>query len=533
MSQAEVDQFDAAPPDPDGPNLTALTASGLRWSYLGFAGLMLANLAYTATMSRLLSPADFGLMALANLVVLFGQFFAHMGLSSALVHKRNLSTDEIRAASTAGIVFGVACFAVVWLLTPAFSAVFRQPDLSPVLRTLSVSFLIVGWSTTGEGLLRREHRFRQLSTLTIGSYVFGYLIVGIGSALLGAGVWSLVAASLVATALMAGWRYALVRHPIRPALRWQPYRTVCGFGMRLSGAHLLDYVGSNLDTLVVGRFASTAVLGQYTRAYYVVFQPIGNYAAQALTSVLFASLSRIQHEMARLGRAYLSLLSLGGVVLFPVCTGVAVAAPQFVLVVLGPGWDQVTGMVPWFALAGGFNVLSKLSQSLAEVRAELNRSLALQAAYLAVLGALLGVAVAFRSHGPWVFAAAVAGAEGLRHVGYLAFVRRILGLSLPQMVRSYAPAALASAGVALGVAAARWALVGEAPTLAVFVAEIGAGALALALCIRFGPLPDLRRELWLRLTAAGALGAVGGWRWRLAPLVLGRPDPTMLPEPRP
>ena len=96
---------------------------------------------------------------------------------------------------------------------------------------------------------------------------------------------------------MAGWQYALVRHPIRPALRWEPYRTVCGFGMRLSGAHLLDYVGSNLDTFTVGRFASTAVLGQYTRAYYVVFQPLGNYVAQALTSVLFANLSRIQHEL--------------------------------------------------------------------------------------------------------------------------------------------------------------------------------------------------------------------------------------------
>ena len=78
-----------------GTNL-ARTASGLRWSYLGSAGLMLANLAYTATISRLLSPVAFGLMALANLVVLFGQFFAHMGLSSALVHKLELSKDEIR-----------------------------------------------------------------------------------------------------------------------------------------------------------------------------------------------------------------------------------------------------------------------------------------------------------------------------------------------------------------------------------------------------------------------------------------------------
>src|SRR4029453_17225061 len=114
MSQAEGSQFDADPPGGDGPSLTARTASGLRWSSLGSAALMLANLAYTATISRLLSPAAFGLMALANLVVLFGQFFAHMGISSALVQKPELDKDEIRAASTAGIAFGVACFAVVW-----------------------------------------------------------------------------------------------------------------------------------------------------------------------------------------------------------------------------------------------------------------------------------------------------------------------------------------------------------------------------------------------------------------------------------
>ena len=179
--------------------------------------------------------------------------------------------------------------------------------------------------------------------------------------------------------------------------------------MRLSGARLLDYVGSNLGTFMVGRFEKRGGARPVQPGLLLIYQPIGNYAAEALTSVLFASLSRIQHEMARLGRAYLSLLSLVSVVLFPVCTGVAVAAPQLVLVVLGPQWDLVAGMVPWFALAGAFSVLSRLSQSLAEVRAELNRSLALQAAYLAVLGALLGVAVGFRSQGPWVFAAAIAG----------------------------------------------------------------------------------------------------------------------------
>jgi lipopolysaccharide exporter len=515
------------------PNLTAQTASGLRWSYIGTAALMIANLAYTAIISRLLGPVAFGLMALANLVVLFAQYLVRMGIASALVQRPALSRDDVRAASTAGLAFGAFCFGAVWLLAPLFSHLFHQPALSPVLQVLALSFLPEGWSMTGMGLLRREHRFRELSIITAGTYVLGFLVVGVGLALLGAGVWSLVAGALVSNFSQAVWQYALLRHPVRPVLRAEPYREICGYGLRLSGAHVMDYVGSNLDTLVVGRYSPTAVLGQYSRGYLLVFQPLGWYLSQALTSVLFSSLSRVQQDLARLRKAFLSVLQLGAVVLFPICAGMAVAAPQLVLVVLGSQWNLVAGLVPWFALAGGCAVVSRISQSVAEARADLNRSMGVQVAYLVVLAACLGAAIQFRSRGVWVFTAAVAAGEMLRHLGYLALMRRLLRISGAQVVRSYAPAAFASAGVALTIAAVQRALAGSLPSVLTLAAEIAAGALALALCVRFWPLPGLRRELRMRLTVAGALGSVGGVRWRLAPLVLGPHDPATIPEPRP
>ena len=208
--------------------LTAQTASGLSWFGLATVTLMVANLAYTATVSRPLVPAAFGLMAIANLVVLFANFFVRMGLASALVQKPDLSEEEIRAASTAGLAVGVACMVLIWILAPAVAALFRDPDLPADPAALGVSFVFMGWSMTGLGLLRREHRFRTLSMITVGTYVFGYLVVGVGLALLGAGVWSLVAASLASTRSQAIWQYAMLRHPLRPVLRWEPYKEVCG-----------------------------------------------------------------------------------------------------------------------------------------------------------------------------------------------------------------------------------------------------------------------------------------------------------------
>jgi lipopolysaccharide exporter len=513
------------------PNLTAQTASGLRWFYLSTVTLVVANLAYTATISRLLDPATFGLMAMANLVVLFTQFFARMGLASALVQKSELSEDEIRASSTAGIAIGLACLGVVWILAPAFAALFRAPTLPPVLRALGASFVFMGWSMTGLGLLRRQLRFRVLSVISMGSYVFAYLVVGVGSALLGAGVWSLVAASVASTAVQAVWQYVVVRHPVRPIFRWEPYRAISSYGVRLSGAYLMNYIGGNLDTFTVTRISSAAVLGQYTRAYYLVFQPLGNYLAQALTNVLFSTLSRIQQDLDRLRRAFLSVLTLGNLVLFPVCAGIAVAAQELVQIVLGPQWGLAVGLVPWFALAGGCNVASQLTQLLADARAELNRSLAVQTAYILGLTLLILLALPFRSHGIWVIAAAVAAAETLRYLGYLVLTMRVLKLPWMGIWRAHAPAAFGSAIVALAVAAPKWAFGGHGPAIVVLGAEIAAGTLALALFIRFSPLPSIREELWMRLTTAGVLGEAPSIRWRLASLTLGRPNPAEAEEP--
>jgi lipopolysaccharide exporter len=530
---SEAGDTASAGADGQHPNLTAQTASGLRWFYLSTVTIMVANVAYTAIISRLLDPATFGLMAMANLVVLFAQIFARMALASALVQKPELSEEEIRASSTAGIVMGLACLAVVWLLAPAIAVLFRAPTLPPVLRAMSVSFVFMGWSMTSLGLLRRQLRFRILSVISMGAYVFAYLVVGLGLALLGAGVWSLVAASLSSTAVQAVWQYIVVRHPLRPVLRWEPYRAVSSYGARRAGTDVMNYLGGNLDTFTVTRTASAADLGQYTRAYALIFQPLSNYMAQALTSVLFSTLSRIQQDLVRLRSAFLSVLSLSNLVLFPMCAGIALAAPELVQVLLGPQWGLAVGLVPWFALAGGCNVASQLIQLLADARAELNRSLAVQSAYILVLALLILLALPFRSHGVWVIAAAVAAAETLRYVGYLALARRVLMLPSRQLWRAHAPAALASAGVALTVAATRWAVDGHAPALVVLGAEVAAGALALAICIRFGPVQAVREELWMRLTAAGVLGEAAGLRWRLASLALGRPNPATAPETGP
>jgi O-antigen/teichoic acid export membrane protein len=490
---------------------------------MGQVGLLAATLTYTAIVSRLLAPAAFGVFALATLVVWFMDFFARMGLASAIVQKPELTDDDVRAASTAGIVLGLGCYAVTWVAAPLLASAFHTPALIPVMRVLGIGFVFEGWSMTGMGLLIRELRFRELSIITAATYALGYLVVAVPLAAAGAGIWSLVAGAMVSNGSQAVWQYAKLRHPVRPVPTWAPYAGVCGYGIRLSGTHLIDYLCGNLDTLVVARVASSSVLGQYSRGYSLVFQPLGYHVAQASANVLFSSLSRIQDDLGRLRRVYLGMLMLVTVILFPVCAGMSVAARELVLVALGPQWDLAVGLVPWFAMAGGLAVLSKVTRALAEARAELNRSLAVQGAQLVVLATLLVLSA--RSGRLWLFAASVAAGELVRLVGYLGLMRRILALRLPEIVRALVPALLTTTAAALAVAGVRHALVGRVPTLALFAAEVAGGAIALVLCLRFGPMPEVRAELGRRLADTGLLGGPGGLRRRLASLIVGRPAP--------
>lgn len=521
MDLSESKDFGPVQPRGKQDNLAARTASGLQWSYLSSVGIAVSTLVYTALISRLLSPFTFGLVAMANLVIIFTDFFARMGLAQALIQKPELSKEEIRAGSSAGLALGVLCFAVIWGLASTIGDAFREPALPPVLRAMGGSFLFTGLGMTGQGLLRREMRIRELSVIRMVTYAFGYLVVGVGLATLGAGVWSLVVAALVSTGSQALWQFVILRYPVRPIFRREPYQALYGYGVRASGIRLMEYLGNNLDTFVVARVARTALLGQYNRAFFLVTQPLTRHLAAALTTVLFPSFSRIQDDTARTRRAYLSVLGLASMILFPICAGMAVAAREIVLVVLGGKWDIAATIVPWFALAGGLNVMSKFSELLTEARAELNKALILQGCYLLLFGTLLFVAASFRAHGVWVFAAALAAGEIARHVAYLVLVRRVVGLSAGQIRDSYMPAAFTSIGVALAIAIVRTALVGHVPILWVFAAEVGTGVIALALCVRFCPFPQVRRELRARLSAAGAFGLAGGLRQRLITLVLG------------
>jgi O-antigen/teichoic acid export membrane protein len=469
-----------------GPDvgLTARTVRGARWTLLGTLAAFGVQLPYTAAISRLLSPHDFGLVALAMLMLRLVSYFAQGGLSSAVVQRPILEDDHIRASFALGLLAGCAGYVVFWLLAPLGGIVFHSQELTPVARALGVSFLVSAIGSTSVGLLRRSMRYRSMAIIDLGSYVIGYCGVGLTLALLGEGVWSLVWASIAQAVTLTAASYVCTRHSLRPLFRRRAMGALAQFGAKVSAIGFLEFLGSNLDNAAAGRYLGTATLGQYNRAWLVTSLPLGQ-VATSMSKVLFPAFSRLQHEPARLRQAYVDSMAIFTLVLIPIAAVIGAAAKNGVHVVLGDQWGQAAGLVPILAVASTLSLLAHLPAVIAEATGNLWQKVAIQSLQLVSLGIGIALAVALGG-GIRGLAVAALVAQALQHLLYVGWFGHLIKGSLPSVLSAHLQATGIGAAVFLVVAVVGHVLMAvTGPALSLAGQVLAAGLVAISL-LRFG-----------------------------------------------
>ena len=466
-------------------DLTSKTLHGVKWSYLATVANIVLQLGLSAVLARLLEPRAFGTVAMALVVLQFGNFFAQLGVGRALIQKPSLSAEEVRAGFTSSLGLGVLMAALTYLTAPLVGQFYQNPEVVPVLRVLGLSYVFTGLAVTSSSLLRRKFAFRIDGLTEVASYLVGYGLVGVPLALSGWGVWSLVFASLTQGLLATLVYYAASRHDLRPIFSWQAYRPLYSFGSRVSLIGIFEFIGYNLDTLIIGRLVSASALGLYNRAYLLARLPLYKFAT-SVSKVLFPSFSQLQLEPERLGKAYLLTIGLAGAFIFPIAFGMSAASRELVSALLGEQWTEAIPVLQILALAMPASLLTHFSGIICEALAVLKEKLILQVGYVVFLTLLFWLAAPYGLVG---FATALGVAELLRHLAYIALTRRVLGLSSRDIYQAYVPSLLS--GGAAGLAVYVVAVAGRAlelPLLLVLGAEIVTGACCLLLAFTVGPL---------------------------------------------
>lgn len=337
---------------------------------------VVVQLCVIAILARHILPEEFGLVAIANVVLIFIEMFAEAGIGPAIIQKKDLRTEHIRAGFALAVVLGAIFIAALWLVAPLLGGFFKSEALVGIIRWLGLSVFIIKFGMISRSLIERDMNFRVLMLVDVGSYVFGYATVGITMALMGYGVWSIVVAKLAQCCLQSVVLFASRPHSVKPTFSSRPYKEIGVYGGGLTLARLFGNIASQGVPFVVGRFCGLALLGFYERAATIAVMP-GQYLGYLMDKVLFPAMSQIQDHTERLKNAYLSAIGLVNLILFPLSVLVFVAAPEIISVLLGPGWAQAIVplriLVVTLSLAISVNLSDTLVRAMGAVYASAKR----------------------------------------------------------------------------------------------------------------------------------------------------------------
>ena len=427
--------------------LTDQALGGMLWTFSGTGVQGVVQLLALMALGRLLTPAEFGLMGAATVVIAFSQIVSHVGVGPAIVQRRDLNDTHIRTAFTISGGLGLVLGVVVWSAAPSIAAFYRMPAVEPILRVVALLFPIDGLNTVGKSLLMRALRFRLYVAIDVGSYILGYACIGVLLAWYGYGVWALVAANMLQVALRTVAMYVVTRHSLRPSLNWPASRDLLSFGVGHSLAQFALVLSQQGDNLIVGRWLGPAALGIYGRAYNLMVLPATAFG-KIVNRVLFPIMSRVQDERDRLAGGYERALAIVALISLPVSATLWIVAPEFIPVLLGPNWTGVVLPFRLFTCGLFFRMSSKVTDACVKAAGAVYPRALIQGMYavLVVVSALVG-----QRWGIGGVAVAVSIAMGINWLMMATLGRSVTGLSWRRFVSAQVPSVLLAALTAASV----------------------------------------------------------------------------------
>ncbi|MEQ9371497.1 MAG: MOP flippase family protein [Coleofasciculus chthonoplastes F3-SA18-01] len=312
-------------------------------------------------LARLLQPEDFGLVALANVFLAFMQIFLEQGFAQALIQRDNLEPDHLNTAFWSNVAIGILLATLSFIGADGIAYGFQQPQLAPILRCLSLIFIINALKGTQQAILERKFAFKTLAVRSIMGIVIGGL-VGIIMAIAGFGVWSLVGQQLTNELMgtLVLWN----------ASKWRPgfsfsfihFKQLFKFGSNILVFNFISFFNTRLNDFLIGYFLGTTALGYYGISYRIL--QVGTQLLVKTTSgVSLPTFSRLINDLDRFRSAFYAVTRLTSVVAFPVFVGMGVLAPELVTVLFGQQWLPTVPLIQLLAISGVLRSVSFFKSS--------------------------------------------------------------------------------------------------------------------------------------------------------------------------
>lgn len=431
----------------------------------------------TIALARLLTPADYGLFAMALAVITLLELFQEFGLGVAIVQRQTLTRPQLNAifwiTSGASLVLVTAA----WLGAPLAARFYAEPRLTWMVRLLGLTFLLNALGLVPYNLLTREIDFRRRS-LAEAAGVLASSAVAITLASLGYGVWALVLGQVVRTAVRNAGMALLCRWVPTLAVSFDGMGDILGFGLRIAGSVALGSLSGVVNTAIIGRFLGGHDLGLYGMASALgESNPLHKLSTQAINQLSLPVFSKLQDQEELLRRYFLKITKYLALIAVPGQIGMALVARDLVVLLLSERWIGSIHLIEVLAVGGVFYVLPLPSAPVLTSRGRAQALLRFSAVLVVVLGGAILVGAQF----------SITGVVLAYIVAFPALRLYLLSLALAELslsARAYAAniaAPLAATGVmAAAVLAAQGPLTRVDAVLPRLALEVALGAAAYA-----------------------------------------------------
>ena len=461
-----------------GENLGQRVVHGASFTLLGVLLRILITVGSVSILARLLSPADFGYLAMATVITELAALFGNFGFASVLIQKKTITRLQIDTVFWASALLGLCLTSTVFVLSFASSWLFREPLAGEIMRVMCLTFALDGIIVVHGALISRLMRFQVDFWIQIVSILFR-TSVAIGFAWNGFGVWSLVAGALAGSVLKVILSSLAI--PYWPRLRFnlRYLQSTWKTNTHYFAGGFLFYVNSNIDLFIIGRSLGATALGYYQNARSLTDE-VRYRMAVPLQRVLFPAFSSLQGNLGWLQVSVLRSGRLLAAIVFPIGIGIAAVADELVPVLYGDKW---LAMIPALKLLG-ISTAIRASASVATPLFNSQDRVGLALRYSIVGSVIMVIAIVAAS--PWGVEA-VAGAVALSSlyslVGYHAGLR-LINLGWPALWSMLGPPAVASAIMWLTIEGARNVLAGHISHVSIGLAiYVALGAVVYALTV--------------------------------------------------
>ena len=309
-------------------------------------------------LARLLSPLDFGIIGLAILSMNVLNVFSETGIESALIQKDKIGRAELDTVWTLGIVRGLLLFTLLFLNAGWIASYFDNMILKPVLRAMSATFLLAGFTNIGIVYFQKELNFKKKVILDSAAHIAG-AVSAVILALYIRNVWALVVGTIIWVTVKCLASYLL--HPYRPRISWDwpVAKSLLNFGKHIFWISVVTFIVTCGDDALIGKLMGVTVLGFYTMAYNIANIPVSSLAG-IIGKISFPAYSLLEKEPERLRAAFVHIFETVFIILLPLTGLIILLAQDFTLVCLGKKWLPMVPALKILCLLGLFRSLSNL-----------------------------------------------------------------------------------------------------------------------------------------------------------------------------